>query len=93
VWGGAVGSEDAAQDGFDAGKVLADFYAAAPGRKMTQSFPDETGTPTAFLVTGGATTYVFYTAKSFKAPTGRTTSFPSTSTCPSTTSRQPRNTY
>lgn len=50
------------------GRVLADFYAAALGWKVTQEFPDETGTPTAFLVTDGATTYVFYTAKEYRAP-------------------------
>ncbi|MGW7412121.1 VOC family protein [Streptomyces sp. NPDC054863] len=50
------------------GKALATFYAAALGWQLTQEFPDENGTPTAFLVTDGSTTYVFYTAKEFKAP-------------------------
>ncbi|MEV4505613.1 VOC family protein [Streptomyces klenkii] len=50
------------------GKTLAEFYAAALGWKVTQEFPDENGVPTAFLVTDGSTTFVFYTAKDFKAP-------------------------
>ncbi|MEI5102765.1 VOC family protein [Streptomyces sp. PmtG] len=50
------------------GKALADFYAAALDWKVAQEFPDENGVPTAFLVTDGSTTFVFYTAKDFKAP-------------------------
>ncbi|MEV6772193.1 VOC family protein [Nocardia sp. NPDC051030] len=50
------------------GRQLADFYAAALGWQLTQEFPDENGVPTAFLVTDGVTTFVFYTAKHFKAP-------------------------
>jgi catechol 2,3-dioxygenase-like lactoylglutathione lyase family enzyme len=50
------------------GRALADFYAAALGGQLAQEFPDEAGTPTAFLVTAGGATYVFYTAKEFKAP-------------------------
>ncbi|MGW7079919.1 VOC family protein [Streptomyces sp. NPDC054871] len=50
------------------GKELAKFYAAALGWQLTQEFPDENGIPTAFLVTDSSTTYVFYTAKEFKAP-------------------------
>ncbi|MEW2576838.1 VOC family protein [Streptomyces syringium] len=50
------------------GKALAEFYAAALDWKVAQEFPDENGVPTAFLVTDGSTTFVFYTAKNFKAP-------------------------
>lgn len=50
------------------GRALADFYAAALGWQVTQEFPDEDGVPVAFLVTDGTTTYVFYTAKDFRAP-------------------------
>ncbi|MFI9046930.1 VOC family protein [Streptomyces sp. NPDC053427] len=52
----------------DDGKALAEFYAAALGWKVAQEFPDGNGVPTAFLVTDGSTTFVFYTAKDFKAP-------------------------
>lgn len=45
------------------GKELADFYAAALGWKVTQTFGD-----TAAMISDGTTTYVFYTAESFKAP-------------------------
>lgn len=45
------------------GKALADFYAAALGWKVTQTFGD-----TAAMISDGTTTYVFYTAESFKAP-------------------------
>ncbi|MGW1871206.1 VOC family protein [Streptomyces mauvecolor] len=50
------------------GKALAGFYASALGWQVTQEYPDENGVPTAFLVTDGTTTFVFYTAKGFKAP-------------------------
>ncbi|MFD7342139.1 VOC family protein [Streptomyces violascens] len=50
------------------GKALAAFYASALGWQVTQEYPDENGVPTAFLVTDGTTTYIFYTAKDFKAP-------------------------
>lgn len=50
------------------GRVLADFYAAALGWKVTQEYPDEHGVPTAFLVTDGATVFCFYTARQFQAP-------------------------
>ncbi|MFF5447594.1 VOC family protein [Streptomyces sp. NPDC012888] len=45
------------------GKALADFYAAALGWQVTQTFGD-----TAAMISDGTTTYVFYTAESFKAP-------------------------
>ncbi len=45
------------------GKVLADFYAAALGWEVTQTFGDA-----AAMISDGTTTYVFYTAESFKAP-------------------------
>ncbi len=45
------------------GKALADFYAAALGWKVTRTFGD-----TAAMISDGTTTYVFYTAESFKAP-------------------------
>ncbi|MFF4952382.1 VOC family protein [Streptomyces chattanoogensis] len=48
------------------GKALADFYAAALGWKVTQTFGD-----TAVMISDGsegATGYVFYTAKDFRAP-------------------------
>lgn len=50
------------------GRALAEFYAAALGWEIAQEFPDENGVPVAFLVTDGTTTYVFYTAKQFRAP-------------------------
>ncbi|MEU7135117.1 VOC family protein [Streptomyces sp. NPDC046261] len=45
------------------GKALADFYAAALGWKVTQTFGDA-----AAMISDGTTSYVFYTATSFKAP-------------------------
>ncbi|MFD7170017.1 VOC family protein [Streptomyces violascens] len=45
------------------GRALADFYAAALGWEVTQTFGD-----TAAMISDGTTTYVFYTAESFKAP-------------------------
>lgn len=45
------------------GKSLADFYAAALGWKVTQTFGD-----TAAMISDGTTAYVFYTAESFRAP-------------------------
>ncbi len=45
------------------GKALTDFYAAALGWRVTQTFGDA-----AAMISDGATTYVFYTAESFKAP-------------------------
>ncbi|UQA93617.1 VOC family protein [Streptomyces halobius] len=52
------------------GRVLADFYAAALGWKVTKEFPDEHGVPVAFIVNDPdwTTTYVFYTAKNFTPP-------------------------
>ncbi|MFI6042204.1 VOC family protein [Nocardia sp. NPDC051321] len=50
------------------GRALAEFYAAALGWQLTQDFPDENGTPTAFMVTDGSTTYIFYTTERFSAP-------------------------
>lgn len=50
------------------GKELAEFYAAALGWKVVQEYPDENGVPVAFLVSGGATIYTFYTARDFVAP-------------------------
>ncbi|MEW2374396.1 VOC family protein [Streptomyces sp. NPDC006656] len=64
----AVGSVSSYAFWGDDGKALAEFYAAALGWTVAQEFPDENGVPTAFLVTGGSTTFVFYTAKEFKAP-------------------------
>ncbi|WP_107659155.1 VOC family protein [Nocardia suismassiliense] len=52
----------------DDGRALAEFYAAALGWQLTQEFPDENGVPTAFMITDGTTTYVFYTAAKFTAP-------------------------
>ncbi|MFF5128987.1 VOC family protein [Streptomyces syringium] len=45
------------------GKALADFYAAALGWEVTQTFGDA-----AAMISDGTTAYVFYTAESFKAP-------------------------
>ncbi|MEU2390378.1 VOC family protein [Streptomyces sp. NPDC007369] len=45
------------------GKALADFYAAALGWEVTQTFGD-----TAAMISDGTTAYVFYTAASFEAP-------------------------
>ncbi|GGO43056.1 VOC family protein [Streptomyces lasiicapitis] len=51
------------------GCALAEFYAAALGwPDEIQEYPDEQGVPTAFLVGDGTTTFVFYTAKDYKAP-------------------------
>ncbi|WP_030067948.1 VOC family protein [Streptomyces natalensis] len=45
------------------GKALADFYAAALGWKVTQTYGDS-----AAMISDGTTGYVFYTAKDFRAP-------------------------
>ncbi|MFC9294613.1 VOC family protein [Streptomyces sp. NPDC057011] len=45
------------------GRALADFYAAALGWKVTQTFGE-----TAAMISDGTTSYVFYTARDFKAP-------------------------
>lgn len=45
------------------GKALADFYAAALDWEVTQTFGE-----TAAMISDGTTTYVFFTAESFKAP-------------------------
>ncbi|WP_329111945.1 VOC family protein [Streptomyces sp. NBC_01353] len=45
------------------GKALADFYAAALGWEITETYGE-----TAAMISDGTTKYVFYTAESFKAP-------------------------
>ncbi|MBT2505831.1 VOC family protein [Streptomyces sp. ISL-98] len=45
------------------GRALAEFYAAALGWKVTQTFGES-----AAMVSDGTTSYVFYTARDFKAP-------------------------
>ncbi|MGW1375739.1 VOC family protein [Streptomyces sp. NPDC002446] len=45
------------------GPALADFYAAALGWRVTQTYGDA-----AAMISDGTTSYVFYTAKDFKAP-------------------------
>ncbi|MFD9863663.1 VOC family protein [Streptomyces alboflavus] len=51
------------------GRALATFYAAALGwPDKIQEYPNEEGVPTAFLVGDGTTTFVFYTARDYRAP-------------------------
>ncbi|MYT33149.1 MULTISPECIES: VOC family protein [unclassified Streptomyces] len=50
------------------GRQLADFYAAALGTEVRQTFPDEHGNEAACAFYVGATMYLFYTSGSFTAP-------------------------
>ncbi|MFJ9412825.1 VOC family protein [Streptomyces sp. NPDC101227] len=45
------------------GKVLAEFYAAALGWQVAQTFGDS-----AVMISDGTTGYVFYTARDYQAP-------------------------
>ncbi|QDQ09772.1 VOC family protein [Streptomyces spectabilis] len=50
------------------GRELADFYAAALGTEVSDTFPDEHGTDVAFAFHVGTAMHLFYTSASFTAP-------------------------
>ncbi|MYT33918.1 MULTISPECIES: VOC family protein [unclassified Streptomyces] len=50
------------------GRELAEFYAAALGTKVSQTYPDEQGKEVAFALYVGKAMYLFYTSESFTAP-------------------------
>ncbi|GAA2716368.1 VOC family protein [Streptomyces luteosporeus] len=50
------------------GRALADFYAAALGWEVTAEHKDDDGNSLATLISDGQATYVFYTARNFRAP-------------------------
>ncbi|WP_030294941.1 VOC family protein [Streptomyces katrae] len=50
------------------GRRLADFYAAALGTTVSQTYPDETGNAAACAFHVNGSMYLFYTSPSFQAP-------------------------
>ncbi|WP_274918682.1 VOC family protein [Streptomyces sp. WZ-12] len=50
------------------GRELAEFYAAALGTEVSQTFPGEDGNDAAFAFYLGEAMYLFYTSASFVAP-------------------------
>ncbi|MCI3928510.1 VOC family protein [Streptomyces sp. AN091965] len=52
----------------DDGRRLADFYAAALGTEVSETFPDEHGTDVAHAFHVGAAMYLFFTSEDFTAP-------------------------